>query len=78
MTAVDPSQLIWEAPTAEGQEFFIKHFGPNVNLGNIAPADIIPLEGLRRGLRGDIFRMVVYQPEQLARMLEAEVGAAAG
>lgn len=69
---VDPSRLIWEAPTAEGQEFFIKRFGPNVNLGNIAPTDIIPVEGLRRGLRGDTFRMVVYQPEALARMLHAE------
>ena len=73
--AVDPGRLIWEAPTAEGQEFFIKRFGPNVNLGNIAPADIIPVEGLRRGLRGDTFRLVVYQPEQLERMLAAEAGA---
>jgi phosphosulfolactate synthase len=70
--AVDPRHLIWEAPTAEGQEFFIKRFGPNVNLGNIAPTDIISVEGLRRGLRGDTFRMVVYQPEELERMLEAE------
>jgi phosphosulfolactate synthase len=68
--AVDPTRLIWEAPGAEAQLFFIQRFGPNVNLGNIAPTDIIPLEGLRRGLRGDTFRMVVYQPELLARMLD--------
>lgn len=78
VSAVDPDRLIWEAPTAEGQEFFIKRFGPNVNLGNIAPTDIIPVEGLRRGLRGDTFRMVVYQPEQLEQMLAAETGAAIG
>jgi phosphosulfolactate synthase len=65
-SAVDPSLLIWEAPTTEGQLFFISRFGPNVNLGNIAPTDIIPLEGLRRGLRGDTFRMVVYQREAFA------------
>lgn len=66
--AVDVDRLIWEAPTTEGQLFFIQRFGPNVNLGNIAPTDIIPCEGLRRGLRGDTFRMVVYQPELLDRM----------
>jgi phosphosulfolactate synthase len=65
VAAVDPALLIWEAPTTEGQLFFIERFGPNVNLGNIAPTDIIPCEGLRRGLRGDTFRWVVYQPEKL-------------
>jgi phosphosulfolactate synthase len=70
--AVDPHRLIWEAPTTEGQLFFIRRFGPNVNLGNIAPTDIIPLEGQRRGLRGDTFRMVAYQPDQLEAMLNAE------
>jgi phosphosulfolactate synthase len=55
-SAVDPDLLIWEAPSAEGQLFFIRRFGPNVNLGNIAPTDIIPVEGLRRGLRGDTLR----------------------
>lgn len=65
--AVDPRHLIWEAPNTDGQEFFIKRFGNNVNLGNIRPDDIIPLEGLRRGLRGDTFRLVVYQQEELRR-----------
>lgn len=59
--AVDPSHLIWEAPNKDGQEYFIKRLGNNVNLGNIKPEDIIPLEGLRRGLRSDTFRLVVYQ-----------------
>ncbi len=66
--ATDPDTLIWEAPGSDAQLFFIKRFGPNVNLGNIAPTDIIPLEGLRRGLRSDTFRMVVYEHDQLAQM----------
>lgn len=47
--------VIWEAPLKSQQAWFIRHFGANVNLGNIAPAEIIPLESLRCGLRGDTF-----------------------
>jgi phosphosulfolactate synthase len=47
--------VIWEAPLKAQQAWFIKHFGANVNLGNIAPYEIIPLETLRLGLRGDTF-----------------------
>lgn len=47
--------VIWEAPLKSQQAWFIKHFGANVNLGNIAPNEIIPLETLRLGLRGDTF-----------------------
>jgi len=47
--------VIWEAPLKAQQAWFIKHFGANVNLGNIAPNEIIPLETLRLGLRGDTF-----------------------
>jgi len=47
--------VIWEAPLKSQQTWFIKHFGANVNLGNIAPNEIIPLESLRLGLRGDTF-----------------------
>jgi phosphosulfolactate synthase len=47
--------VIWEAPMKSQQAWFIKHFGANVNLGNIAPSEIIPLESLRCGLRGDTF-----------------------
>jgi phosphosulfolactate synthase len=46
---------MWEAPQKGQQVWFIKHFGSNVNLGNIAPNDVIPLETLRLGLRGDTF-----------------------
>jgi len=47
--------VIWEAPMKSQQAWFIKHFGANVNLGNIAPNEIITLETLRLGLRGDTF-----------------------
>jgi len=52
---VDPTQILWEAPQKNQQVWFIKLFGSNVNLGNIAPNDMIPLECLRLGLRGDTF-----------------------
>ena len=48
-------KILWEAPLKSQQAWFINHFGANVNLGNIAPNDIIPLETLRLGLRGDTF-----------------------
>ncbi|MDP4222507.1 MAG: phosphosulfolactate synthase [Bacteroidota bacterium] len=57
--------VIWEAPQKAQQAWFIKHFGPNVNLGNIAPSEIIPLESLRLGLRGDTFFM--FLPGELKK-----------
>jgi len=47
--------VMWEAPMKSQQAWFIKEFGANVNLGNIAPDEIIALEALRNGLRGDTF-----------------------
>ena len=55
LSKVDQDKIIWEAPLKSQQVWFIKHFGANVNLGNIAPADVIPLETLRLGLRADTF-----------------------
>lgn len=52
---VNLENVIWEAPLKSQQAWFIKTFGSNVNLGNIAPYEIIPLESLRLGLRGDTF-----------------------
>jgi len=52
---LDVSKILWEAPTGKQQLWFIKAFGCNVNLGNIAAQDVIPLECLRMGLRGDTF-----------------------
>ena len=50
---VDVGELIFEAPTKSSQAWFVKQFGPNVNLGNIPPEEVIPLETLRLGLRSD-------------------------
>ncbi len=52
---IDASDIIWEAPNGKQQVWFIKLFGANVNLGNIAPDIVCPLECLRLGLRGDTF-----------------------
>lgn len=50
---VDPRDIIFEAPNKMQQVWFIKHQGANVNLGNVAPGEVIPVETLRLGLRGD-------------------------
>jgi phosphosulfolactate synthase len=55
--------LIFEAPTKSSQAWFVKHFGPNVNLGNIPPEEVIPLETLRLGLRGDTMLEVLLGGE---------------
>lgn len=52
---VKVENILWEAPQKSQQVWFIKQFGPNVNLGNIAHNEVIPLECLRLGLRGDTF-----------------------
>jgi len=52
---VPEEKILWEAPIKNQQVWFIKQFGANVNLGNIAPNEVIPLESLRLGLRGDTF-----------------------
>jgi len=52
---VGQEKVIWEAPLKQQQVWFIQSFGANVNLGNIAPAEIVALETLRVGLRGDTF-----------------------
>jgi phosphosulfolactate synthase len=52
---VKVENILWEAPIKSQQVWFIKQFGPNVNLGNIGFNEVIPLECLRLGLRGDTF-----------------------
>jgi phosphosulfolactate synthase len=52
---VKPDNILWEAPQKSQQIYFIKLFGANVNLGNISYDDVIPMETLRLGLRGDTF-----------------------
>jgi phosphosulfolactate synthase len=50
---IDLDRLVFEAPTKDLQTYFVRRLGPNVNLGNIAAADVIALETLRLGLRAD-------------------------
>lgn len=50
---VDPGRLVFEAPRKEQQVFLLRRFGSEVNLGNIAPTDVLSLETLRLGLRSD-------------------------
>ena len=52
---IPQDKIIWEAPQKAQQVWFIKLYGTNINLGNIAPNEVIPLETLRIGLRGDSF-----------------------
>ena len=51
--------LIWETPTKSSQAWFVRHFGPEVNLGNIPPDEVIALETLRLGLRADTLKEVL-------------------
>jgi phosphosulfolactate synthase len=55
LTKIPFEKIIWEAPQKEQQVWFIKLLNNNVNLGNIAPNEVIPLETLRLGLRSDTF-----------------------
>ena len=55
LTQIPFESIIWEAPQKEQQVWFVKLLGANVNLGNISPNEIIPLETIRLGLRGDTF-----------------------
>ena len=55
LTRIPFEKIIWEAPQKEQQVWFIKLLGANVNLGNISPSEVVPLETIRLGLRGDTF-----------------------
>ncbi len=55
LTQVPSESVLWEAPQKEQQVWFVKLLGANVNVGNIAPHEVIPLETIRLGLRGDTF-----------------------
>jgi phosphosulfolactate synthase len=59
LTQIPAERILWEAPNKAQQVFFVKLVGSNVNLGNIAPNEVIPLETLRVGLRGDTLAFFV-------------------
>lgn len=57
LTQIPAEKIIWEAPQKAQQLYFLELIGCNANLGNIAPTEIIPLEAMRIGLRGDTFHL---------------------
>jgi len=56
---VGPANVVFEAPSKAAQAWFIKEFGPSVNLGNIPPEEVIPVATLRLGLRGDTLKQIL-------------------
>ena len=62
---VKQENIIWEAPKKAQQVWWIKQLGANVNLGNIAPEEALPLETLRMGLRGDTF--FTFLPKEVSK-----------
>ncbi len=62
--AVGTENVIFEAPNKAAQAWFVKEFGPEVNLGNIPPEEVIPLETLRLGLRGDTLKQILLADER--------------
>jgi phosphosulfolactate synthase len=61
---IDVQNLVFEAPTKAAQAWFVKQFGPEVNLGNIPPDEVIPLETLRLGLRADTLKEVLLDGDR--------------
>lgn len=57
LTQIPEEKILWEAPQKAQQLYFLELIGCNVNLGNIAPNEVIALEAMRIGLRGDTFEL---------------------
>ncbi len=64
--SIPVGDVIFEAPTKASQAYFVKRFGPEVNLGNIPPEEVIPLETLRLGLRADTLTEILLDEHALA------------
>lgn len=64
LTQIPDEKILWEAPQKAQQLYFLELIGCNVNLGNIAPTEVIALETMRIGLRGDTFEL--YLNKELA------------
>lgn len=64
LTQIPEEKIIWEAPQKAQQLYFIELIGCNVNLGNIAPSEVVPLEAMRLGLRGDTFHLFLEKENQ--------------
>lgn len=61
LTQIPGEKIIWEAPQKAQQLYFLELLGCNVNLGNISPSEILPLEAMRIGLRGDTFHLYLQK-----------------
>lgn len=62
LTQIPSEKILWEAPQKSQQLYFIQLIGANVNLGNISPQEVIALEAMRLGLRGDTFDLFLKKP----------------
>ncbi|MEI6946046.1 phosphosulfolactate synthase [Paraflavisolibacter sp. H34] len=65
LTQIPGEKILWEAPQKEQQLYFIELLGCNVNLGNIAPSEVLSLEAMRVGLRGDTFHLFLNNKESV-------------
>jgi len=65
LTQIPSEKIIWEAPQKAQQVYFLELLGANVNLGNLAPAEVIALEATRVGLRGDTFHLFLDKLEKV-------------
>ena len=63
LTQIPGEKIIWEAPQKAQQLYFLELLGCNVNLGNIAPSEVIALEAMRIGLRGDTFHLYLSKED---------------
>jgi phosphosulfolactate synthase len=61
LTKIPAEKIIWEAPQKAQQLYFIELIGCNVNLGNIPPSEVLALESMRLGLRGDTFHLFLQK-----------------
>ncbi len=66
----DLDRIVWEAPQCTQQAYLIERFGPNVNLGNIQPLEVLALEALRCGFRFETLRHAV-ESQELSRVSQA-------
>jgi phosphosulfolactate synthase len=69
LTQVPAEKIIWEAPQKAQQVYFLELLGANVNLGNLAPSEVIPLEAMRVGLRGDTFHLYLDNKVKMQSLL---------
>ena len=63
---IDLADIVFEAPTEASQAWFVRRFGPDVNLGNVPPQEVIPLETLRLGLRSDTLKEILFRDHETA------------